>query len=368
MFCTRDLGRNEVVEPFPVGRRLVFDAEKGRLWAVCRACEGWNLTPLEERWEAIEACERLYRGVRTRVSTGELGLARLPEGLDLVRVGRPLRPEFAAWRYGDQFGRRRRRYGALAAGAVAGGGAVVLGSQLLGLGTFPIVWYAMQLWRPEQTAASFRDDDGRRLEVRRSQLQHVLWARDDDGGPASPGWYLSVPCRGGRAELRGRTATTVAARLLRRINARGAGARRVGAAVELIEAEGSPGALVDGLVRARAADPGLPEFRRVGWREVMRSGWPSYGKVVEGSLARLPIEERLALEMALHEDRERRAMLEGELAELEAAWRDAEELAAISDGLLVSPATETHLDQLRSTLDSSVRQPEGSGPDSGPTR
>jgi hypothetical protein len=43
--------------------------------------------------------------------------------------------------------------------------------------------------------------------------------------------------------------------------------------------------------------------------------------------------DRLALEMAANEDSERRAM-EGELAELEAAWREAEEIAAIADNLL----------------------------------
>jgi hypothetical protein len=40
--------------------------------------------------------------------------------------------------------------------------------------------------------------------------------------------------------------------------------------------------------------------------------------------------ECLALEMALHEESERRA-LEGELALLEAAWRDAERIAHIAD-------------------------------------
>ena len=42
----------------------------------------------------------------------------------------------------------------------------------------------------------------------------------------------------------------------------------------------------------------------------------------------------LALEMALHEEQERRA-LEGELAELEAAWHEAEEIGAIADSLLL---------------------------------
>src|SRR5688500_7256869 len=109
LFCNKPLGANAVVEVFPVGRRLAFGAAKGRLWVVCRGCERWNLSPIEERWEAIEACERLYRGTRLRVATDNIGLAKLREGLELVRIGEPLRPEFAAWRYGDQFGRRRRR-------------------------------------------------------------------------------------------------------------------------------------------------------------------------------------------------------------------------------------------------------------------
>ena len=109
MFCKKPLGANEVVETFPVGRRLAFDAAKGRLWVVCRTCQRWNLTPLEERWEAVETCEKLFRGTRIRTSSENIGLARHPEGLELVRIGKPLRPEFAAWRYGDQFGRRRRR-------------------------------------------------------------------------------------------------------------------------------------------------------------------------------------------------------------------------------------------------------------------
>jgi len=47
------------------------------------------------------------------------------------------------------------------------------------------------------------------------------------------------------------------------------------------------------------------------------------------SLARV---EALALEMALHETRERRA-LDGELTLLESAWRDAERIADIADRL-----------------------------------
>ena len=109
LHCKASLGTNEAVEAFPIGRRLAFGSDKGRLWIVCRRCSRWNLSPLEERWEAIEQCERHFRETRQRVSTEHIGLARVAEGMELVRIGRPQRPEFAALRYGSQLLRRRRR-------------------------------------------------------------------------------------------------------------------------------------------------------------------------------------------------------------------------------------------------------------------
>ncbi|MBK9980303.1 MAG: hypothetical protein IPP20_20755 [Gemmatimonadetes bacterium] len=47
---------------------------------MCRSCERWNLSPLEERWEAIEEAEKLYRDTRRRVSTDNIGLAKLASG------------------------------------------------------------------------------------------------------------------------------------------------------------------------------------------------------------------------------------------------------------------------------------------------
>ena len=59
--------------------------------------------------------------------------------------------------------------------------------------------------------------------------------------------------------------------------------------------------------------------------------------------------QRLAFEMALHEEAERRAM-QGELAELERAWRDAEEIAKIADDLLVPTSVGERLAKLRESL------------------
>jgi hypothetical protein len=61
---------------------------------------------------------------------------------------------------------------------------------------------------------------------------------------------------------------------------------------------------------------------------------------------RLSASERLALEMALNEESEYRA-LQGELAQLEQAWRDAEQIAAIADNLLLPESVEDFLKRPR---------------------
>ena len=172
IFCNSPLGANEVVEHFPVGRRVAFDAEKGRLWAICPSCARWNLSPLEERWEALEECERAFRETRLRTSTDEIGMARLAEGLELVRIGRPLRPEFAAWRFGDQLGLRRRRVlrtagaATLLTGGSAAAGMALAGTALAGPvvvvgGGFLAAWIAT--WREYTNIFTVSGGDGRRF-------------------------------------------------------------------------------------------------------------------------------------------------------------------------------------------------------------
>ena len=63
-------------------------------------------------------------------------------------------------------------------------------------------------------------------------------------------------------------------------------------------------------------------------------------------MARLPVPVRLAVEMALHEEQERRA-LEGELWRLERAWEEAEEIAGISDGLLLPEGVDDFVERHR---------------------
>ena len=56
------------------------------------------------------------------------------------------------------------------------------------------------------------------------------------------------------------------------------------------------------------------------------------GSAPRMTLFHVPVVDRLALEMVAHEEAER-AALDEELAALMAAWRDAEEIAAIADAL-----------------------------------
>ncbi len=82
--------------------RLAYDPKKGRLWDVCSRCSRWNLTPLEDRWESLQACEEAVaeRG-RLVLSTPHLSLVDVGEG-ELIRVGSAQRLEFVDWRYGPR--------------------------------------------------------------------------------------------------------------------------------------------------------------------------------------------------------------------------------------------------------------------------
>ena len=305
-----------MVETFPVGRRLAFDAAKGRLWVVCRACQRWNLTPLEERWEAVETCERLFRETRVRTSSENIGLARHAEGLELVRIGKPLRPEFAAWRYGDQFGRRRRRTivytTGFFAGAVAGWALMGVTGSMAGIMGMNI-WSYFDAWRTYRHSVRFRPSDGRLRGMNRLIVKHTLIrpCEDEVGFLVGAGQGVVKPRE--TEWFAGEDARRAINAILPAINRAGGNSQRVRSAVSEIESHGHPERFVH-----QAAER---------WREYRYRG-------TRGFLGAMPHHTRLAFEMALHEEEERRA-LEGELWRLEQAWREAEEIAAIADDLLL---------------------------------
>jgi hypothetical protein len=336
LYCSAKLGTNDMLERFPVGERLAFDAAKGRLWVVCLECDRWNLTPLEERFEAIEDCERLYRGTYVRTSTGNIGLARLRDGLELVRIGAPRRPEFAAWRYAGEFlTRRTRAYlraGATVAGAAgisAGAGAALMPVTTALTGAFGLLatpFLAMGMitttalggamaedyWRFERILARFRV--GRRTIRVRAKHAHAieLGFHGDQAG-------IGLQHDRGWIDLAGQRAMHATTTLLAATNEFGASGRRVQRAVDQIESVGNSSRFLDAAsrrngCRSSSQQSVLNRYRGIGALKLDRT-------------------ERVALEMALQEEIERRAA-EGELDELQQAWTEAEEIASIADGML----------------------------------
>jgi hypothetical protein len=318
IFCHRDLGRNDAIEIFPVGRRLAFDSERGRLWVVCPRCSRWNLTPVEERWEAIEECERGYRSTPTRVSTGQIGWGRLPNGLDLIRIGRPLLPEFAGWRYGRVLIRRHRK---VVLGTAVGMGGVAAATVSVPLAVAAAIlflspvalFYHCQRARSAIPRVRIRAESGAVLAI---SALHMPLHRLCIAGNGED-WELEIAHSEGTETMSGPVALHALTQLLPSMNATGA------SRPALSDALADIGRMGDGAAYLRS----VPRRPTRDWNEA-------------DALVRLPRVARLALEIAANEERERRAV-DGEMVMLERAWRDAESIATIADNLLVPDLPST---------------------------
>jgi hypothetical protein len=348
-FCHASLGKNEALERFPVGARLAFDQAQGRLWVVCPSCRQWNLSPLEERWEAIEEGEKLYRDAKQRVATDHIGMAKLRDGTELIRIGEPLRPEFAAWRYGERFTTRWRKAALWGTVGVVTMGGIALAGPLAGISFGGLVTAPMNLYRIYKTGiddrtvlARHEDADGpfmltrtharttRLIADRESALGWGIEAKARPGSPNERGLAPSQTVIGARNStdrvraIRGPAALEALRAILPEVNSSGGRAATVQDAVRLLEAKGGP---------ERMFTQGVK--------------WSGRGDVFERSweLHEMNVEIRLALEMAAHEETERQAM-QGELAALEAVWRDAEEIAAIADSLTLPERITKRLERL----------------------
>ena len=366
LFCNGPLGANDRITALPVGHRLAYDAARGRLWVICPRCTRWNLSPLEERWEAIDECERLFRGTRLRYSTDNIGLARVSEHLELVRIGPALLPEIASWRYGTRIehyaaatnGKRparalvRRgtalpRWIARRAAAALAGYATTVGlsdEAMLKLRTFR---------RGDAVLARTVDETGLPIVIRYAHLGAAELIRPDRDEP----WRLVVRHDGGIAKLAEGPGLRTAGKMLASLNFGVASNGEIQHAIAKLDEAGDregyftrvaslamrthwgrvPDAPDEGLI-----EPAASSFaERIALQLANRSFWGRGGTGSEETtpLFRLPSVDRLALEMASNEDIERRA-LEGELASLAAAWKEAEEIARISDELFADEVFE----------------------------
>jgi len=311
--CHARLGSNQSIEAFPAGRKLAFDAAKGRLWVICPKCARWNLTPLEERWEAIEECERFFRATRLRVSTDNIGLARVGDGVELIRIGAPQRPEMAAWRYASDLRRRWLRYGlpmTVVAGVTGGVGMLGMlgpGIQLPLIGAGAVVGSAYA-WFGQRVRTVLPSGRTITLNVWRNARIRLL--------PVGAGWGISGDLIG--EIVTGPRAAYTFRSVLTSRNYRGGRQEDISQAVALLSEVPDPARLISRVARVAEREHVYP----------------------------LPTHVGMALEMALHEDVERRA-LEGELAELQRQWAIAEEIASIADNMLLPSIVESNLQQLR---------------------
>jgi hypothetical protein len=318
LFCHAPFPANDALETLPVGKRIAFDPARGRLWLVCTTCQRWTLAPMDDRWEALEELDRATTDrARLLRQTENIALLQLGE-ITLVRVGRANRAEEAWWRFGQVFERRRKNYRALTYVGVGAVGAAWLGGMMGGVGVFGGWWmirgvakrfpdlgrrvrFGRFAWQGEARCP----DCGstlRRLPYR--SREHIQLSTVDGGVEVG---YRCLNCwrkpesRG--FTLRGAAADSAMRRVLAYHHFSGATESEVRDATSQIESRGS----AEAFTRATIAH-GL-------------------------RLGNLHHTGSIALEIAFNEDVERR-LLEMEVQDLEARWREEEELAAIVDGEL----------------------------------
>jgi hypothetical protein len=252
----------------------------------------------------------------------------------------------AAWRYSNRFkGRRRRAIAATAAryGIVAG----IFALNPIQLLSLPLQLVASSGTRRHRSGIS---DFGKRIVARletvegtkpivtRAAAQEALLLPPN----SSDSWGLRISTPDGFTSswrvwhggfpaeywvIRGEAALELAGKILPAVNFDGGGDSDVRDAVTLLGKQTDPH-----VAFARAA------------AIANRANWEDFES--RGLLAALPAPQRLALEMISHEDTERRA-LEGELYLLEDAWREAEEIAAISDNMFLPKAITDGLAKLK---------------------
>ena len=322
-FCNAPFDGDGGPSGLGVGRRLAFDEWRGRLWVVCSKCSRWNLTPLDDRLERIEAVARAARdGGRIAAATEQVALIRW-QRYDFVRVGKPLRVELSTWRYGERLRtRQRERMKVVVPLTVAAVGLGIVANVAAGGGLGVFVWNLHRL--VDQAYIGIVGNRkvllseppicahcGSLMQLRARHVQHARVVPD---AHAEVAVLLSCPtCRREGAQLTGLDAAQVLRQGLTYLNVTRSGRRKAEDAARVVDQVGGPDRLL---------------------RDVARR---------ELTLRSLRPERRLALEMAVDE--------RAEVEELERQWREAEEIAEIADGTLsTSEQLEEELRRLKRKL------------------
>jgi hypothetical protein len=144
--------------------------------------------------------------------------------------------------------------------------------------------------------------------------------------------------------LVGEEAMRAAQRLMPTVNRFGGSRAKVQEAVQLLDQAGDPMRVWTNVQQRSGWQPGDDRWGQSSWGGSTQKR--NLVKKIPGALHTLDVRDRLALEMALHEETERRAM-EGELQLLEQAWREAEEIAKIADAMFTPAEIESRIETLR---------------------
>jgi hypothetical protein len=318
-FCNAPLDGDGGPSGLGIGRRLAFDEWKGRLWVICSKCSRWNLTPLDDRLDKIDAVARAARQGRVAAATDHVALIRW-QRYDFVQVGKPQRVELATWRYGERLrSRQRERMKVVVPLSIAAIGLGIAANVVAGGGLGVFVWnlhrVADRLYiaivgnrRVALSEPPICERCGSLMDLRARHVQHARVVPDAHADVAV---VLSCPrCRREGAQLVGSDAVQVLRQGLTYLNVTRSGRRRAEDAARVVDDVGGPDRLL---------------------RDVARR---------ELTLRSLRPERRLALEMAVDE--------RAEVEELERQWRAAEEIAEIADGTLsTSPQLEEDLRRLK---------------------
>ena len=323
LICHRDLGRNRVLRLFPVGERVAFAPETGRIWAICSSCGEWNLAPMNERWEAVEECATTYAAALERAEGDGVAVAAT-DGLELIQIGSG-EGHLTTLRYREKlrtrergaslrtWSRRATQAGLIIAAGWAGG--LLAGFNGIGMGIFG----SLVLWEVLQSLANpvvLRLPVGANqdTEVTRRDLREVRLVPGDGDG-----WLLRI--RPG-LELRGHAAIEAARYLLPLLNRTALTHDRLRKAQNYIAKKGTTA------------------------KEVFAAAAMRRGRRRTARLARLDPHIRLALEIVASQAEESRAT-SGDLDALRRAWKQAHELAVIQDGLLERPTVLQRLRELK---------------------
>lgn len=315
--CERPFSGPTTAHGLPSRGWVAYDIDTTHLWVICERCRSWNLVDQSERFDTVDRLEWecQARGVRLGESRN-VQLIQLADRL-VVRIGSADLPERASWRYGHALRRRRARFTSpfTVAGAAAYGALSYLGESV-GLvdrrfkvtldssGLADLVrWrrFGWAAWRGRRTCPNCGS-------VLRALPYSSSWSlRPVD---TEAGLTLSVPCP--RCDfwtpenvyhMAGHDAEHTLLRVLAYQHVEGVADETIHSATGLLERAGSVRELC---------------------RNVTANG---------ETLWRMPLSQRVALEIAVNQMAEER-LLANRVQALVATWRKEHVLAEIQDAEL----------------------------------